>query len=559
MAFRGAVAGESEALRTQMREFGLRRLSLLPVLFEELPQRGAFGTREALVVERGREGIEERNGFGHTGTIDRAARSRRRAEGRPADTLVAPRPASPAVPRSPHRSVPPRKSMHQRHDQRPPSPTGSRRAPGPWLALAVASIAFASSAPAQPEPPAPPPQAASSGPVAALEAYLETHPIDAVAEQPFAELPLDRDAAERVVELLVARHLADERARLAPILEAKVVAHDGVEMRFWYTVYGEPPEGRGRSLFFSMHGGGGTAASVNDGQWQNQKKLYRPDEGVYLVPRAPTDTWNLWHQGHIDPLFDELILAMVACEGVDPDRVYLTGYSAGGDGTFQLAPRMADRFAAAAAMAGHPNETVPDGLRNLPFALHMGAEDAAYGRNEKAREWRDALAQLRERDPGGYEHEVVLHEGKGHWMDREDAVAIPWMAARARDLRPDRIVWVQDDVTHERFYWLHDASPAPRRRLVAEIDDGTVTVTALGEDPSAADALSIRLDDELANLDDPIRVVFRRGPSADPEVVFEGTVPRTIGTAARTLAERGDPRGVFTAEIRIPDRATRDR
>ena len=26
-------------------------------------------------------------------------------------------------------------------------------------------------------------------------------------------------------------------------------------------------------------------------------------------------------------------------------------------------------------MAGHPNETRPDGLRNLPFTLHMGGED----------------------------------------------------------------------------------------------------------------------------------------------------------------------------------------
>jgi poly(3-hydroxybutyrate) depolymerase len=41
--------------------------------------------------------------------------------------------------------------------------------------------------------------------------------------------------------------------------------------------------------------------------------------------------------------------------GVNPDKVYLLGYPAGGDGVWQLAPRMADRFAAAAMMAGHPN------------------------------------------------------------------------------------------------------------------------------------------------------------------------------------------------------------
>ncbi|MFM8642358.1 MAG: polyhydroxyalkanoate depolymerase, partial [Phycisphaerales bacterium] len=108
-------------------------------------------------------------------------------------------------------------------------------------------------------------------------------------------------------------------------------------------------------------------APVNDAQWENQKRLYSPPEGVYVAPRAPTNEWNLWHQGHVDALFDRLIENLVMCERVDPDRIYLMGYSAGGDGVYQLAPRMADRFAAAAMMAGHPNEAVPDGLRNLPF------------------------------------------------------------------------------------------------------------------------------------------------------------------------------------------------
>ncbi|MFN9878353.1 MAG: hypothetical protein ACK557_07725, partial [Planctomycetota bacterium] len=53
----------------------------------------------------------------------------------------------------------------------------------------------------------------------------------------------------------------------------------------------------------------------------------------------------------------------------------------------RVGPRLADRWAAAGMMAGHPNETVPLGLRNVPFALQVGAEDAAYRRNEIGREW----------------------------------------------------------------------------------------------------------------------------------------------------------------------------
>ena len=39
-------------------------------------------------------------------------------------------------------------------------------------------------------------------------------------------------------------------------------------------------------------------------------------------------------------------------------------------------------------------------------------------------------------------------------MNREDASAVPWMAKFRRDPVPKKVVWHQDDVTHDRFYWL---------------------------------------------------------------------------------------------------------
>ena len=86
---------------------------------------------------------------------------------------------------------------------------------------------------------------------------------------------------------------------------------------------------------------------------------------VFLTPRSPTNTWNMWHQDHIDLFFNRLIQNMIAFYDVNPNRIYLMGYSAGGDGVYQLAPRMADRFAAAAMMAGHPNDASPLNLRNI--------------------------------------------------------------------------------------------------------------------------------------------------------------------------------------------------
>ena len=342
-------------------------------------------------------------------------------------------------------------------------------------------------------------------------------------------------------------YVAKEREARAAEIAAGVVTAGGSTMMFFHVTRGAKPE-RGHSLFISMHGGGGAPAKVNDSQWENQKRLYEPEEGVYVAPRAPGDTWDLWHQGHIDPLFDRLITDFVLTGEVDPDRVYLMGYSAGGDGVFQVAPRMADRFAAVAMMAGHPNESKPDGLYNLPFALHMGEKDAAYKRNEIAGQWKTMLDDLTQREadagrPGAYPHLVEIHAGKGHWMDRKDASAVPWMAKHTRVTRPKRVVWLQDDVTEKRFYWLGNDEPMKGDRIEAAIDGQTITIMSA----SRAMKLRVLLDDQMLDLDREV-TVKQMGEKGEREL-FRGMVARSQATVERTLSERGDPRMVFVAEV----------
>ena len=150
-------------------------------------------------------------------------------------------------------------------------------------------------------------------------------------------------------------------------------------------------------------------------------------------------------------MFARLIENMVALHDVNLNRVYLMGYSAGGDVVYQVAPRMADYWAAAAMMAGLPNETSPLGLRNLPFAIHVGERDSGFNRNKVALMWKDKLSALQKEDRSGYIHFVRIHTGRGHWMNREAAVALDWMAKHTRQPLPKRIVWKQDNVVHDAF------------------------------------------------------------------------------------------------------------
>ncbi len=354
---------------------------------------------------------------------------------------------------------------------------------------------------------------------------------EALGELAGSQEPLGEEASQRLLMEVWKERKDALAAELSGEAEAKAYQAAGQTLRVKERVFGDAPKG-GHSLWISMHGGGGAPAEVNDGQWENQIKLYEPTEGIYVAPRAPSDTWNLWHQGHIDPLFDRMIAAYVTLRGVDPNRVYLMGYSAGGDGVYQLAPRMADRFGAAAMMAGHPNETKPDGLRNLPFALFMGGKDGAYDRNKIAARWKDALAGLQEADPGGYDHEVTIFPEMGHWMQREDRVALPWMASRTRRAWPDRVVWLQDDVAHDRFYWLgaEEADRAPRARVEASVQGQRIDITS-----ADVARLTLFLHDQLIDLDTAITVRW------NGEEVFSGEVQRTREAIEASLDGRPDP------------------
>ena len=127
-------------------------------------------------------------------------------------------------------------------------------------------------------------------------------------------------------------------------------------------------------------------------------------------------------------------------------------------------------------------------------------------------------------------------------MDRKDAVAIPWMARYRRNQIPRRIVWKQDDVAHQRFYWLaveqqdlKDRAEVVASREGQEIDVQSQDVTRL----------TVRLNDDLFDLDQPVSV------TSGDKVLFQGSVSRTIGVLAKTLAERGDPKGVFSGEVSV--------
>ena len=357
----------------------------------------------------------------------------------------------------------------------------------------------------------------------------------------FPESVLSKEDAKKTLTDLWSKHKSLLRKERAKEINAKKITIGGKTLRYAQKVFGRAPK-EGRSLWISLHGGGSAPASVNDQQWQNQFQLYQPKEGYYVVPRAPTDSWNMWFQPHITPLFDRLIENFVVKNRVNPNRIFVMGYSAGGDGVYQIGPRMADRWAAASMMAGHPNDAQPDNLRNIGFGLFMGGNDSSYNRNGMAEKWKGLLSKLKKGDPGGYDHRVRIYPGLGHWMQLKDAEALPWMAKFTRNPWPGKVIWRQDGVIQTRFYWLGVAKSdySKGRRIEATVQGQMISLAA-----KQTSRVTIRLSDELVDLDRDL-VVKLNGKQK-----FSGKTDRLKSQMSESLMERADDTSAAVAMITV--------
>lgn len=139
--------------------------------------------------------------------------------------------------------------------------------------------------------------------------------------------------------------------------------------------------------------------------------------------------------------------------------------------------------------------------------------------------------------------EDTLHADRGHWMNLEDAVAVPWMAGFTRNVWPNRIAWVQDDVLHDRFYWLEVSQDSAKAgdRIMASVSENEISI-----EHCDAKAITLLLSDSLLNLDKTVSVKLPSGATSQHEV------KRTIADIARSLAQRCDRPATFSATLQIP-------
>ncbi len=153
--------------------------------------------------------------------------------------------------------------------------------------------------------------------------------------------------------------------------------------------YGKDPAKKWPTMLF-LHGSGERGTDVNLVKKNGPPKIVeqKPDFPFIVVsPQCPPETW--WKLDVLSALLDNVI----STYAVDPNRVYLTGLSMGGFGTWALAAKEPQRFAAIVPMCGGGDPTTAERMRKLHIWVFHGEKDTSVP-IQKDEEMVDALTAL---------------------------------------------------------------------------------------------------------------------------------------------------------------------
>jgi pimeloyl-ACP methyl ester carboxylesterase len=362
-------------------------------------------------------------------------------------------------------------------------------------------------------------------------------------ERRLEELLLKNDPAVRLA--------AWETFKSAPIHDAFKQNFDAKQVHFEnysspYTVkyVGVHPT-NGWALFIAMHGGGGAAKAVNDEQWGEMQHYYKdhPDAGgyIYLALRAPNDTWNGFYDVYVYPLIANLVHQFLLFGDVNPDKVFIMGYSHGGYGAFAIGPKEPDLFAAIHASAAAPTdgETTVVTLRNTIFTCMVGGVDVMYGRRSRDEMFRAEISWLRGDRTDIYPDTVNIVERNGH-TGLPDRDLIKDMYPAVRNPVPRELTWLMTDSVVTDFFWLHTDAPGKQKQIAATCRDNQITVTTTNVTEA-----TVLLDSRLVDFQKPVML------ECNGKISMQKIMP-SLRTLCETLQRRCDPGLAYTAKVVLP-------
>lgn len=325
----------------------------------------------------------------------------------------------------------------------------------------------------------------------------------------------------------------------------------GKEKKGLYIVGGET--NRPKALVIAMHGGGAGSGDAWSAKGEFDGAVSKLD-WLMICPEVLEKTEHGWTDSGSEEFVLQLVDAACRTWKIDRDRVYFSGHSMGGYGTWTLGAHHADRVAALAPSAGAPTPIfdksgavidiapgVIPSLRNVPIVIYQSDDDprvppatnrgAALKLDEAQKRW------------GGFVHEYWEVPNRQH----EEApggmeALLAKIKDRKRDTHPTKVVWQPTLKWKRQFYWLWWDRPAANAIVVAECDKAKNEVHVTCDvEPKG---LEVLLDDALVDTKKEVAVFLGE------KEVFRGVPKADLGTLAKTWLT-GDPALAFAVRVKL--------
>lgn len=168
-----------------------------------------------------------------------------------------------------------------------------------------------------------------------------------------------------------------------------------VSCRYWVAFpagYDADPAARWPLLIF-LHGAGERGDQLDAVKKHGPLKIIEngtPLPFLVIAPQCPAGDW--WESTRQSLTLAALLDAVVATHRIDPDRIYCTGLSMGGYGTWRFAMEHADRVAAVIPICGGGRWFAAAAMKEVPAWAFHGAKDTVVPL-EESKKMVDALAR----------------------------------------------------------------------------------------------------------------------------------------------------------------------
>jgi len=317
-----------------------------------------------------------------------------------------------------------------------------------------------------------------------------------------------------------------------------------------------------------LHGYGGGGSQVHSGYYRQ----FAAREGLLIVsPSAqpledeqrPEDLPDMllgnpvlhWWSYRSDGLIDAAIDWAKGVAPIDEERIFLSGYSMGGYGTWNLGMRFSDRFGALVPMAGgmslregpvgRPDERVRSLLVNL---LHLPAYIVHGDSDELVPALYDTRS-IKALTGLGYPHRYHEIAGGKHLLPVREGSKVmksiqKWLKDRKRDSHPREIRHRVLDLDHGRCYWLRIEKlidPEKPGEVRARIDKRN-RIALITEN---VHSLTVFIDEELIDLKKTVRISLK-GRS-----IFRGRVKPRTDVILDSWRDRRDRHLAYRASIHL--------